>query len=234
MSSSVISITQWQARVSHLLPGLSKPEANVLGLLSYAMILTRGSGLTRLSNWLAQVEQVPVDRLRQRLREFYYEASAKRGNKRREVEVQACFPALLQGVLATWQGFHELVLVLDASTLGKRFVTLNLSVMYRGCGIPIAWAILPAGEKGEWKTHWLRLLKAVNQVIPADWLVLVMADRGLYAPWLYRAIQANGWHPFVRGKREPHVSDDGGAEFPPDSRTGLQAGKTVAGTRAVE
>ncbi|HEY6410375.1 MAG TPA: hypothetical protein VIY29_23230, partial [Ktedonobacteraceae bacterium] len=200
MSSSVASIAQWQERARKLLPGLSKAEGNVLGMLSYAMIQTRGSGLTRIVSWLAQVEQVPIGRLRQRLREFYYEAEAKRGNKRREVEVQAYFPALLQGVLTHWQGPHELVLALDASTLGDHFVTLNLSVMYRGCGIPIAWAILPAGEKGEWKAHWLRLLQAVRGVIPVDWRVLVMADRGLYAPWLFQAIVANGWHPFLRVK----------------------------------
>ncbi len=39
------------------------------------------------------------------------------------------------------------------------------------------------------------------EVVPADWTVLVMADRGLYAAWLYQAIQANGWHPFLRVKK---------------------------------
>lgn len=34
--------------------------------------------------------------------------------------------------------------------------------------------------------------------IPADWLVLVLADRGLYAHWLWGAIRGCGWHPFVR------------------------------------
>jgi hypothetical protein len=129
--------------------------------------------------------------------------------------VQACFSALLQGVIANWQGPHELVLALDASTLGGRFVTLNLSVMYRGCGIPIAWAILPAGEKGEWKAHWLRLLQAVGDVIPAGWRVLVMADRGLYAPWLYRAIVAKGWHPFLRVKENLTFRAHGESAFCP-------------------
>lgn len=229
MSSSVTSIAQWQERVRELLPGLRKPEANVLGMLSYAMIQTRGSGLTRISTWLAQVEQVPVGRLRQRLREFYYEARAKRGNKRREVNVEACFPALLQGVIAHWQGPHELVLALDASTLGGRFVTLNLSVMYRGCGIPIAWAILPAGEKGEWKAHWLRLLKAVGDVIPADWRVLVMADRGLYAPWLYQAIVAKGWHPFLRVKENLTFRAASEAEFRPIRERVARRGRSWQG-----
>jgi len=229
MSSSVTSIAQWQERVRKLLPGLSKSESTVLGMLSYAMIQTRGSGLTRIVHWLAQVEQVPVGRLRQRLREFYYEASAKRGKKRREVDVQGCFSALFQGIIANWQGPQELVLALDASTLGGRFVTLNLSVMYRGCGIPIAWTILPAGEKGEWKAHWLRLLEAVGDVIPADWRVLVMADRGLYAPWLYQAIVGKGWHPFLRVKENLTFRAASEAEFRPIRERVARRGRSWQG-----
>ncbi|HEU5381189.1 MAG TPA: hypothetical protein VFV38_37670 [Ktedonobacteraceae bacterium] len=215
MSSSVTSIAQWQERVRKLLSELSTSQGNVLEMLSYATILTRSSGLTRITTGLAQVEQVPVGRLLQRLREFYYEAAAKRGNKRREIDVQACFPALLQGVLMNWQGPHELVLAMDTSTLGNRFVTLNLSVMYRGCSIPIAWAMLPAREKGEWKAHWLRLLQAVGDVIPADWRVLVMADRRLSALWLYQAIVDQGWHPFLRVKENLTFRAASEAEFHP-------------------
>ena len=33
---------------------------------------------------------------------------------------------------------------------------------------------------------------------PQGWTVIVLADRGLYAPWLFRRITRLGWHPFVR------------------------------------
>ena len=33
---------------------------------------------------------------------------------------------------------------------------------------------------------------------PHDWTVIVLADRGLYAPWLFRRITRLGWHPFLR------------------------------------
>lgn len=119
MSSSVGSIAQWQGQGARQLPGLSKPEANVLGLLRDAMILTRGNGLTRLSGWLAQVEQVPAGRLRQRLREFSYEAKARRGKTRREVHVEECIADLLRGLLNGWQGRKERVLALDASSASE-------------------------------------------------------------------------------------------------------------------
>jgi len=40
------------------------------------------------------------------------------------------------------------------------------------------------------------LLEQLSGRLPADWQVLVLADRGLYATWLFEAIQKHGWHPF--------------------------------------
>src|SRR5712692_6263135 len=42
----------------------------------------------------------------------------------------------------------------------------------------------------------------VSKMCQGERTVLVMADRGLYAAWLYQAIQANGWHPFLRVKKD--------------------------------
>jgi hypothetical protein len=151
---------------------------------------------------LAKIEQVPAGRLRQRLREFNYEAEAKRGNKRREVKVEACFADLLRSVLAGWQGKKELALAMDVSTLGERFTVLSISVVYRGCGIPIAWKIIPAMQEGEWRPYWEGLLSTFEGVVPPDWKVILMADRGLYAAWLYQAIVKLGWHPMLRVKED--------------------------------
>ena len=45
---------------------------------------------------------------------------------------------------------------------------------------------LPVARRAEWATA------AVYGT------VLVLADRGLYARWLYKCILAQGWHPFLR------------------------------------
>jgi hypothetical protein len=198
-----------------MLPSLSKAEAEVLGLLSFGIVMLDGCGISRLSNGLAKIEQVPAGRLRQRLREFYYEAEAKRGSKRREVNVQACFADLLRCVLRGWQGKKELALAMDASTLGERFTVLSISVMYRGCGIPIAWKIIPAMQEGEWRPYWEGLLGALEGVVPGDWKVIMMADRGLYAAWLYQAIQRLGWHPMLRVKEDLSFRTPGEENFSP-------------------
>lgn len=84
---------------------------------------------------------------------------------------------------------------MDATTPFDRFMVLAISIVYRGCAIPIAWMVLSATEPGAWKPHWLALFQHLQEVIPADWLVIVMADRGLYAHWLYHEIVRLGWYP---------------------------------------
>ena len=74
----------------------------------------------------------------QQLREFCYEATAKRGTARQELVVETG-ELLLGWVVAQWEG-TQLALALDATvTLGTRFTVLAISVVYRGCAIPVAW-----------------------------------------------------------------------------------------------
>ena len=61
-----------------------------------------------------------------------------------------------------------------------------------------AWAILPAAVKHRWKPEWLALLERLRPAVPSSMQVLALADRGLYAKWLFKAITHAGWHPFLR------------------------------------
>jgi hypothetical protein len=131
------------------------------------------------------------------LREFCYEAKAKRGGPRQEVKVETCFAPLLAWVLSWWEG-NQLALAVDATTLGQRFVVLVVSVVYRGCAIPVAWTVLPATEGHAWRGEWLRMLRQVRTAVPRRYFVIVLADRGLYARWLFQRIVRLGWHPLLR------------------------------------
>ena len=187
----------WLTTIMHHLSHLSKPQATVLALWSFGMVLARSCTLTTVSSLLAAGMQRPEQTVRQRLREWYYDAARKRGAKRQALRVETCFAPLLGWVVSWWQG-TQLALALDATTLGQRFTVLALSVVYRGCAIPVAWVILPAGAKHAWRREWLRLLRLLRPAIPPGWTVIVLADRGLYAPWLFRRITRLGWHPFLR------------------------------------
>jgi hypothetical protein len=161
------------------------------------MVLARSCALTAVANFLALWQERQANTVRQQLREFCYEAKAKRGAKRQVLEVESCFAPLLGWVLSWWEG-EQLALAIDATALGARFVVLTVSVVYRGCAIPVAWTVLPGNTKHAWRGEWLRMLRQLRPAIPATMTVIVLADRGLYARWLYRRIVRLGWHPFLR------------------------------------
>ncbi|WP_238707321.1 transposase [Microcystis aeruginosa] len=92
---------------------------------------------------------------------------------------------------------ERIALALDATTIGNKFVVLSINVLLAGCGIPIAWSIVKANQPGRWKPHWQKLIRQLKEAVPTGWTVIVPADRGLYAPWLYQVIVEAGWHPFL-------------------------------------
>ena len=199
-------VSAWEGIVSRHLPVLSRPQARVLAWWSLGVVLAQRCGQTSVVAMVAGLVGQSENTVRQRLREWCYaapdKAGSRRGVARRQLAVETCFAPLLRWILQWWAASGEhprrLALALDASTLGARVTVLALSVVYRGCAIPVAWVVVRAQEPGAWQPHWRWLLRQAQQSIPADWLVIVLGDRGLYAPWLYQAIVAGGWHPFLR------------------------------------
>jgi Transposase DDE domain len=191
------TVYQWTTIVTTQLPHLSKPQATVLALWSLGMVLAHSCALSAVAMlWAVGLER-KANTVRQQLREWCYEAKAKRGEHRQALEVESCFAPLLGWVLQWWEG-QQLALAVDATALGARFVVLAVSVVYRGCAIPVAWTVLPANQKHAWRREWLRMLRQLRPAVPPTMTVLVLADRGLYARWLYRRIVRLGWHPFLR------------------------------------
>jgi len=187
--------------VSQHLPHLSKPQAVVLAMWSFGIVMSKSCGLTTVSSFIASLLGQKENTVRQRLREWYQDDEAKTGTQRTELEVSRCFVPLVGWVLKGWPSDERRVAVaMDASTLGQRFVVLAVSLVYRGCAIPVAWVLLPATAQGDWKQHWLALFAQLETAIPSGWTVIVLADRGLYAHWLYQEIVRVGWHPFLRLK----------------------------------
>jgi hypothetical protein len=190
-------LSQWTALVTRELPVLSTPHARVLALWSYGIALTRSCACPTVACFLALVLGKKYEALRQCLGEWCYDAADQQGLNRRDVEVTTCFAPLLAWVLRLWTG-KQVALALDATSLGDQFTVLAISVVFRGNAIPVAWKVLPAQEKHAWRRQWLVLLRRLRPAIPPDYQVIVLADRGLYARWLFRRIVRLGWHPFLR------------------------------------
>ena len=205
-------LSEWTMTVSTNMPQLTTPQARVVAWWSYGIVLTRCCGRATVATFLALLLEQKVANIEQRLYEWCLDAPDKAGTKRQALDVTTCCVPLLRWIVRLWAG-TQLALTVDASSLGDRFVVLAVSVVYRGCAIPVAWTILPAGQKGAWRREWLRLLRLLRPAIPPDWTVLVLADRGLYASWLFRRIVRLGWHPFLRINQGCKFRPAGQAKF---------------------
>jgi hypothetical protein len=192
-------LSQWESEVSTAFAHLSKSQIWGLVLWSAGIALSGAAGINQISALLALVLCQGEQTVFQRLREWYLDADQKSGKKRRELEVTTCFAPLLRWVLRLWQSEQkQLALAMDATSLGNRWTILAISVLVRSCAIPVAWKVLPAEQPGSWRPHWEGLFSCLEEAVPPEWQVIVLADRGLYARWLWEIIRACGWHPFLR------------------------------------
>jgi hypothetical protein len=192
-------LNSWIAIVSQKLPHLSRPQAKVLAMWSFGIEMMQSTGLTTVAVFLAQLLGEKENTVRQRLREWYRDAGDKKGTQRQQIDVTKCFAPLLSWVVDNWHSTEsQLALGMDATTLGSRFTVLAISVLIRGCAVPVAWKVVAANKPGAWKPYWLELFDHIKHSIPPQMTVIVTADRGLYADWLYHKIVELGWHPFLR------------------------------------
>jgi hypothetical protein len=202
--SRQLQLTSWNAELAIRFPDFTTPVVAVLALYSFGMILAEVSGLAKVVLWLAKFLSQDPFALRKRLREFYLDAKHKsgvaQGQKRRDFDVTTTSAPLLRWILSLWSGRH-LPLAIDVTNLGERFHVLCVSVVVRGTALPVAWKVLHGGCKEPWGPHWKILLTQLRAAVPADWTVVVLSDRGLESPQLFRDIVALGWHPLMRVKK---------------------------------
>jgi len=214
--SRPIYLTSWKQELAARFPDLPCTTVAVLALYSFGMVLAQVSGLSAVALFLARHLGQPFDALRKRLSEFYKEAAAKsgvkQGSKRQDFAVATTFAPLLRWILSLWSGRY-LPLAIDVTNLGDRFHVLAVSVVVCGVGIPVAWKVLRGGEKEPWGPQWEKLLTHLKAGVPAGWTVLVLSDRGLESPDLFRFIVGLGWHPLMRVKKGGKFRPEGWGNY---------------------
>jgi hypothetical protein len=142
---------QWSKEVLSAFAHLSKPHIWGLVLWSAGIALAGTAGIVQISALLAVVLGQQEQTVFQRLREWYLDAEQKSGKKRRELEVTTCFGPLVRWIVRLWADENrQMVLVLDATTLGERWTILSICVVVRCCAIPVAWKVIGGHEKGSW------------------------------------------------------------------------------------
>jgi hypothetical protein len=186
---------QMETTLAQRFPTLRPAHQRGLALWVYGTILAQSAcqstvitALLVLGKW---------DAIRQRLREWLYDGADKAAACHTQIEITGCFAPVMAWLIEWWHA-HDLALAVDATLHGERVTALVVSVLYRGSAIPVAWHILPANQPGAWMPSILRLLRQLRPVMPASLRVLVLADRGLWSPRLWKRIRDLGWHPLMR------------------------------------
>src|SRR5215210_4247641 len=194
---------QWTDQVTTHFPHLSRAQAVVLALWSFGMVLARSCGLSSVALVVAKLLGQRDNTVRQRLREWYREAPAKRGRDRTEIDPTTC--------------------------LADRLTVLAISVVYRGCAVPVAWTVLRGNTPEAWNPHWQRMLGLLRSRLGDDWTVVVLSDRGLESKTLFETIVGLGWHPLMRVKAVGHFRPAGWVHFYPMTRFAAAAGRRWRG-----
>jgi Transposase DDE domain len=214
--SRPLQLTSWQQELATRFPALSASAVGVLALYSFGMILSQVVGQSAVALFLACHLNCAYHAVRKRLREFYLPAAAKsgikQGCKRKDFDVTTCFAPLLRWILSLWSGRH-LALAIDVTNLGERFHVLCVSVVVDGVAIPVAWKVLWGGVKEPWGPQWEKLLNNLKDAVPQGWTVLVLSDRGLESPDLFRFIVDLDWHPLMRVKKGGKFRPKGWGNF---------------------
>src|SRR4029434_4550708 len=159
-------LSEWTDLVSTHMPHLSVPQARALALWRCGIALSRSWRRVTVAPFLALLLRQKVDAVEQRLYEWCCAAPHKAGGKRQTLEVTTCFVPLLRWVVALWSGTHR-ALARETRASCVRFVMLTVSVVSRGCAIPVAWTIVPANQPHAWRREWLRMLRQGGPPPPA-------------------------------------------------------------------
>ena len=147
---------QIQQTIETHLPHLSQPQLAGLVLWVCGAILAgsacQNAVASALSPWRSW------NNLRQYLREWLYDGSGRARPCKTQLDVTLCFAPLLRWVLTWWRS-GRLALAVDPTLKGDQTTAIVISVLYRGCAIPVAWSIRRATQPGSWMDPTVELLK---------------------------------------------------------------------------
>ena len=199
---------QMQQVIETHLPHLSRPQLTGLVLWVCGAILAgsacQNAVASARGNW---------NSLRQYLREWLYDGSDRARPGQTELDVRLCFAPLLRWVLVWWRS-GRLALAVDPTLKGDQTTAIVISVVYRGCAIPVAWRIHRATQRGSWMDPTVELLRELAPAVPQEMTVIVLCDRGIASPKLWRQIRAQGWHPYMRYRKNVSFCAQDGRRLP--------------------
>lgn len=161
--------------------GYTAKELNVLAALMSGIVGSRRTNYPQIASKVPDHTQVES-----RVKRFSRFINAVEAEQ--EIHLMPFAAELLRN-LANF----TLVLIMDGSEVGRGCVSLMLSVQYRGRALPLGWLVI-SGEKGHFSQEkHIRLLSAVQELIPAGADVIFLGDGEFDGTKLQEKLDESGW-----------------------------------------
>jgi len=101
---------------------------------------------------------------------------------------------------------RRLRIQMDRVQIKKRQNVLMMSVWYRNRAIPLAWHCLPHSGSSHYR-HWMELLDYLEQILPSDAQVIVLADREFGSADRLHYVEKKHWQYAIRVKGSTYFFD---------------------------
>jgi len=190
------------ATLSNVFPDWRAAHRQGLALWVYGVLNARSACEARVITTL-QMSGSRRETVRQYLREWLRDGADKIAPCASEVAVPAAFPPLLAWARTLWHG-REALLAIDATQRRQEVTSLVISLLYRSRAAPLCWAVQAARAAHSYGAALEPLIAQVGTAFPRR--TIVLTDRGLWSPRLWRALRAAGLHPLMRVTHEIRVA----------------------------
>ena len=126
-------------------------------------------------------------------------------NERIEFE---CYYLPYVEALLTSLAHRPLLLAMDGSEMGRRCLTLMVSVIYKKRALPVAWIVVQ-GSKGHFpeETH-VRLIAQVHDIVSEGCDVIFLGDGEFDGTTLQATIAGYGWEYACRTAKNAQICED--------------------------
>ena len=160
--------------------------------LAWAVVGLCLSKMVNLSSWGESVES-KATHAASRARRF------QRWIDNTNIDVSAIYTALLKASLKEWEIGMRVFVALDTSVIkGTPFVLVQVSLIYRGRAIPLAWQVLVHDSATVGYSDYVKVLETALACLPAGLVITLLADRGFVHADLFHWLRQQHWHYRIR------------------------------------
>ena len=163
---------QWMNIIQVHFKNLKKPQAVMLAIFSFGVVVSRSSQRSKIAEELAQLGKIPT--VEKRLRRWL-------SNPRIAVDI-CCY----HWITWVWSccDLPRMILLVDETKLGNRMGIMMISLAYEHRAIPLIWRCYVANCAEAYPAEGqvqmiVSMLERVQQAVPTQTRILVQADRGI-------------------------------------------------------